>query len=70
MPGNPARDRLARAAVSSPPLGRSGGRPEIDADRIVCVTMRSLALSNYLMFDHAMRWSASEKNYGDYCHVQ
>jgi hypothetical protein len=29
MPGNPARDRLARAAVSSPPLGRSGGRPSL-----------------------------------------
>jgi hypothetical protein len=29
----------------------------------------SLALDNYLMFDHTMRSCAGEKIYGDYCDV-
>lgn len=36
---------------------------------IVCITL-SLALGNYLMFDHTMRCRAGEKNYGDYSDVQ
>jgi len=52
----------------------AGGDPEIassldDTDNPICVTL-SLALGNYLMFDHTMRCRAGEKNYGDYCDVQ
>ncbi len=72
IPGNPACDRLARSGgLRSAAAGNLEIAPpwNPNADRIVCVT-RNLALGNYLMFDHTMRWSASEKNYGDYCDVQ
>jgi hypothetical protein len=59
--------RLLAATVACVPAPSERGTP--NQRGIVCVTL-SLALGNYLMFDHTMRCRAGEKNYGDYSDVQ